>query len=582
MKKSNKKLFIIIIVLAVLIVLCGIVLLLLNKTSIKEDFIKCSEQLFASENGFFDNRIFQYIEKRNSSPNENIGKITFEIENESADSKVVDEINNNFSISFAGNTDNANQSMEQLIKINYSEKANFPILYKKVGDMQGIKLNKIMQKYLTTSSINFTDYFQQEQDIDDSSFSISDDDSSFENSQDLKNLVKEVLKEKLEEKSFTKVSSQEEEGYVLNISNEKFKEIIVMILEKLEENENILNKINIPKRYVTIIKNSLNNGVQFDGKTSITLYQKDKVLNRVVFEIDGIMKFDIKKTQKDDEIDYVISVTTIQDNEDASYQLNIGLSGLNDLKTVDENVKLTLENNESRYSINYENKVNFTDISIDKLAENEYVDLDKLSSTEANKVTTLLVQKTLQANINLLKEVGIEDLGNLNSIFPSNAGIDLSGYQATNTQNNTNTPSNNDTQDNTNATNSTNTTTQNTTSNTITTNTANITNTTENSISGNNTTRSELATTFSEAEIKVFNSKYESYVGDNVKGSNVKQLIMNVIANNMADEERQIKVTGVVTLTGNEVPDGIEASKEYKIKLSYSNDGYVNGVEIKE
>jgi hypothetical protein len=56
---------------------------------------------------------------------------------------------------------------------------------------------------------------------------------------------------------------------------------------------------------------------------------------------------------------------------------------------------------------------------------------------------------------------------------------------------------------------------------------------------------------------------------------------MSIIANNMADEERQIKVTGDITLTGNEVPDSLETSKTYSVEFKKSNDGYVNEAVIK-
>ena len=125
--------------------------------------------------------------------------------------------------------------------------------------------------------------------------------------------------------------------------------------------------------------------------------------------------------------------------------------------------------------------------------------------------------------------------------------------------------------------------TANTTSNTTnTTNIATSSNTTNTTTNINESSDDNLAKSFTETEKNVFNSKYEKYKGDEVEGSKVKQLIMNIIANNMADEERQIKVTGDVTLTGNEVPDSIETTKKYSVEFKKSKEGYVNEAVIKE
>lgn len=65
------------------------------------------------------------------------------------------------------------------------------------------------------------------------------------------------------------------------------------------------------------------------------------------------------------------------------------------------------------------------------------------------------------------------------------------------------------------------------------------------------------------SEIKVFNSKFMKYEGNNVSGVDVKQLLkdVNAIKQNTGDD---------ITLTGINKSNDIRNNQNYKVKLSYS------------
>ena len=591
--KSNKKVFVIIIIIAIILVVGGIVFAVFMKSNNKEEFFKYASQIFENENGFIDNKIEQLNKKKEASPYENIGKFTMNIENENVSSNTLDQINNNFSISFAGNTDNSSKMTEQLIKINYSKEDNFPILYKKVGDIQAIKLNKVMQKYISVNLNVFGNLFNEfagASNVSENVLTMLGTEDFLSNLKiDNKKYLK-VIENTLDESNFTKVSTSQTQGYSIKISNEKLKDILINILKEVKTDETLIDRLNLSAEEIESLIENLNN-VQFeDGTITITLYGKDGKLNKIVLQINDELKIEIEKNNTSDENNYNISITASSGGENLIANISINYKGLQTLENVTSNYVVELEMGENKYTYNYENQMNFTNVNIEEFQENEYVDLNNISSSNLQRIVQLMVQKFAQVNLDLMEKAGLKSQNFLSAIIPTFSSSsefndeynedNINDYEnnETNTIDTNNTTATN-TSNNVNSTNIANTT-SNTTNTTNTTNTANTTNST-NSSNTTNTTQSDLSTSFAETEKNVFNAKYEKYKGDSVKANDLKALMMQTIANNMADDERKIKVSGDITLTGDEIPDGIENSKTYKVELDYSSDGYVNEIKIK-
>lgn len=691
--KKNKKIVIAIIVVAVLILVVGIALAVVLKNNNKEEFFKYVAQIFDSENGFIDKRIENYNEKKASNTFENIGKLTFNVPTEGMDTKTANAINNTFNISFMGNFDNENQKVEELIKINYDNENNFPILYKKVGNKQAIKMSSILKKYLGMENfdpiksylqlysggvqlanqannakkmstmrsakdavhviqheiqINAYDkvYVKEEDkgldieqilkeelskadfqangvtitytesdegigvikivlDEDNSYYSIGnidskgnlkwqdnygtgqstdedlDDDGLDEKSadndisaSDTKQLIEksiQSIKEVIDDNSITKVTTNDSEGFSINISSDKLKEIIGIVIENLKSEEKLLNKYNLNENMLDLIKNSLAQYSTSNGNTTITVYQSNKKVNRIIIELDSTIKIDVKKLEQNDELSYDISITESQASLNIIAKAVIGFTGLDSLETVKENYNIGIDLNGESYTYNVENEVNFTEVEIKDFADKEYADINKLSQANQAKLLQTIMDRFNKINNELMKKAKINPDNFWYNLVPQYSVPETDSNKYDSSLDIEEKDNENEEDDETSQTSDTSDSTE----------TTKKTATDSNSTSTDNDSDENLAKSFSETEKNVFNSKYEKYKGDEVEGSKVKQLIMSIIANNMADEERQIKVTGDVTLTGNEVPESVETSKTYSVEFKKSNDGYVNEAVIK-
>jgi hypothetical protein len=82
-----------------------------------------------------------------------------------------------------------------------------------------------------------------------------------------------------------------------------------------------------------------------------------------------------------------------------------------------------------------------------------------------------------------------------------------------------------------------------------------------------------------EVEVTTFNSKFEQYFGDNVRGANVKALMTAVNNNNasQADASKQIKFTGKTK------DSDIQTGKTYKVSATeYTTGGLISKISITE
>ena len=564
MKKfKNKKLLIVIIILVILILAVGIVLALNLKSSNKELFFKYASQIFEEENGFIDDKINEFNEKKKTNQYENNGKITFNVSLDDIDNETKNSIND-FNITFAGNVDSQSEMIEELIKINYAKNINFPIMYKKVGNIEAIKLNKIMQKYISAIDFNIDTIFngtKSDLDIFEDDLEENGNISSFNYHDYI-----EIIKGELEELNFSKVATANSDGYSVKIDNSKLKVILEKILDKIKTDNNILSKLKISSDIIEKNKDNILDQITNEGTTTITLYQKDGKLNKIIIQVNDELKIEILKVNDDNKISYNISVVSDLNEQNIIANIDISYEGLQELEQVTSNYNIDIDVNDANYVYNFKNEVRFTNVEISDFEENEYVDINKLSSNDVMKLFKLMSDKFVSVNNNLMEEAKITPDKFLKALVPyfeKNNETDLDEVdeddENVEEQNEDDLISEDQQEDKENKDN-------------------------ENNDNENNNSnqKKNLVSIMDDAEKEAFNNKYEAYDGDSVRGSNVKQLMMSVIANNMADEERQIKVTGDITLTGDEVPEGIEASKKYTVKLSYSDKGYVNEVNIKE
>lgn len=558
---KSKKIFIISIIILSIILVAGLVYAITATDLFKSDkalFFKYASQIFDEENSFVDNRIEQYNQKKASNLYENEGKIV--IEDESGKNKI--------SASFEGNVDNANESIEELVNLDYSEDVSLPVIYKKVKNTQGIKISELSKRFFTISQDEdlSSEYPNSQLEaisevtnlVDVSKFKFT-----AEEKEKLKNSYLKVIENNLENANFTKVSTLESNGYSLSMSAAKFKEIAVELMKVLKDDEEMLEKINnvfasnLTKRDLDEMIEDANNSDVGQATMIITVYQNQNQLNKIEVQIADMYKCSLSKTSNDDSLRYKFNL----ESSDFSADVDISYSGLKTLEQVQENYIVSMSG-DIEININIDNKVDFSNKDkISNFNSDEVIDLGKLEQEKLNKLMASLTKGLDELNKEKIEKAGIKEeesfVGVISNFaqyivdFNSNRNMEKLLSDADETANETR----EEIEDNK---------VEDANTNTSTSSSSNIVNSME------------------KASKESFNEKFQQYEGDEVRGSSVKSLIMQVIANNMVDDAKQVEVTGDIKLTGDEVPDSITTSKYYKVKCSTDKDGYVNKVEIKE
>lgn len=593
--RNNKKVIIITIVAIVLVLLIGGAYAFLATDLFKSNkdlFFEYAAQIF-SENGFIDGKLEQYNSKKNNRTYENEGTITFNVDSEKMNSDLVENINN-MSISFAGNNDEKNKKAEAVFKINYTDDINFPIYYKKIDDVEGLKLTDISKTtYFSIKDGELGKFISKATGNNDESEKISFeplklDLSNMKLSKDEQKKLKEtylkIIDNNIDGSNITKIDKDNLNGYTLSIGNKELKQIINKVLETLSNDGLMLNRLSritgldVNSESIKNIMTLLDLIDMENGSTNITLYGKNKELRRIEIEFKDELSIKISKDVSEDENKYVIEF----ENLNMLFNLNIKYQGLKELNNVNENYDINLEINDnqsndySSFTYNIENKIRFNeDIDIKEFKEKEYIDLNAYERLP--KLLQTIGKKIENSNKEKLKKAKIDGENPVLAIVPGlkeyiSKFIPLENKQEKkqeNEQNENQSEKSNENQE------------QNQNSNQ---NENENQNQNENQQQEQNQSNQEssIINGMEKLEKDSFNARIKQYEGQNVKGPTVKSLFMQIIATNMAMEDHQIQAVGDIELNGDQVPDTIVSSKMYTVKCFVGEDGYINKVEVKE
>lgn len=186
----------------------------------------------------------------------------------------------------------------------------------------------------------------------------------------IKELYLNNIKNIIDDGNFSKVSTSNAEGYMVELSNSQLKDILVNILETLKTDDVMKNKINkltgqsIDEDTISSAIDSVNGQEVEEGKTTITVYQNEGKLNKIEIQINDQVKVEFSKDSGDDNLEYNVKITTNINNENAEVDLKITYEGLQALEDVKQNAAITLSfgNEESsKYEYNISNEIKFID-----------------------------------------------------------------------------------------------------------------------------------------------------------------------------------------------------------------------------
>lgn len=564
MRTRQLELIIIVLMMAI-ILLGGIFAYLYFATDVLKTnnqlFFKYLSQFVASEEGFLDNNLSAYFQKKRTGKYEDSGKFYMDINIEGEDTEMLTVLND-FNIEYSGKIDNISRKNEQDICINYSKDVNFPIKYKYTNETLGIQTDYISSKYLGIENKNLKEFAKKfgitdtdtipdtidiyEQEENNNLFTFTE-----QEKEQIINTYKTIIEGKLANKEYKKTVENEVTSYSVEITNKEARELIVLCLEKLKTDTIILPKIEEALKETLEITNQnstqeitvqdiiqeyideLNKKEIQEGVSVITVSQVDKKLIGIKLQIDK-NEFKITKTIDSGKLTYGIEANIVDsETQDSSKVfLTASYQGLEQLSSVNEEYQYgvigSTEGKEQKIVYNLNCTDTFKDnISIEDYNDSEIQILNEYDSDQLSNLMVNIGERIIQVNNMQMEEIGFSEYGNPIIYTVPTVALNVIMY--------------------------------------------------------NQASKAIEESSLRDTEISLFNSKFIQYEGEQ-RGTTVKSLLQTIVANNLTEDEKKIEVTGVVTINENdtEAQTGeINSSSMYNIELEYE-EGIVSKIIITE
>ena len=423
-QKKSKKIIVFVIILLLILIIISSLLLVYFLTDIfkgnKELFFKYISQISNNENGFVEQNVQTYLNKKNTNSYNNEGSFSIN----AIDSSVTNIENlNNFNISFSGKKDNTNSKEEQNISLNYSSNVTFPLVYRKIGNQLGIQTDYVGARFLTVESDKLNNL-------------------QGENINEIKNIIKIIgtlrnltniqinqeqlnsytnIFQNISEDKFSKLSDLNGTGYRLTLQGSETQELVINLLETLKNDQDSLENLN---NYLKDYKNSTNittsnieelisnikNNNYFNNENlEITVYKNNGKLSKLLISLNE-GSLDIQKIITDENnIQYNVLLDTNYNNENLTLNGKINLNNLN-TENVQETYELTLQKSDKNYTYKLENSVNFSnDVSIEDFTTENTSPLTNFDEVTVENFLVTVRQRIEDVNNMQMLELGYQE-----------------------------------------------------------------------------------------------------------------------------------------------------------------------------
>lgn len=460
-KKSNKVFIIALIILSLLIIAISLVMIYLKTDLFKNEeqlFYKYAGQKLEAFNMLEEASIKEYFQKKQTTPHENEGKYTLNIQsNDFSNKEIIDKLDK-ISISFSGKTDPQNNKIEQNISLNYSDNVNFPIQYVQNKDIIGLISDPVVNKYVGIKNENLKELMQKlgasdTTDIPDKIGEIQEEQKTEEEikqgeeeAKKIKDTYLNIIKDNINEENYSKIKDGENVGYSLKLTYAEIKNIYIKILEQLKQDEIILSKIS--NEETEISKEDFQNQVQElideaqdyepeDQQLQINVYksgEKSSLIEIIFseFKIDIKMEENIieckivgiKDGQETPE-KFVLSLNKQQQNNNTLYELKFEAfeeeEKLLDISFLANYTGINSENSSEIYSFQisseelianyqFENKINFVDnVEIEDLTSENTIILNDYEQQEIYLLLAMVGEKIDEVNKEKLAQAGFSE-----------------------------------------------------------------------------------------------------------------------------------------------------------------------------
>ena len=346
-KKSRGLLITIIIIFIIILLLVGGMAYLYFFTDMfksnKQLFFKYTSQIVQSENGFIDNQLMQYFQKKNSTSYENNGEITFDVSIPNMEENL--KLANDLNIIFTGKENPSNTKSEKEISVNYSDSVNFPLTYRKTNTVTGIQTQYIGSSFV---AVRNDEEISELGDIN-NLLKLQNLEFSNEEIQKLKTTYFDNILNTLDDSKFSTLTEGNLTGYRLTLTGEELKNVLVQIFNALKTDTDTIHKLNallegmgsdtkLNDNFIDDVIENINDG-EWNNGIEMTVYATGKNLSKVVI---GMTRntLTINKEENDQEVIYTMSLNTTE--QDASATFTAKYSGLNS-DNITETYELTLE-----------------------------------------------------------------------------------------------------------------------------------------------------------------------------------------------------------------------------------------------
>lgn len=462
MKKKSIGLVIIILIILIILVGCFTYAYVFTDAfkSNKQLFFKYLGQTLDEENGLFNSKIENYLNKKSNGKYENEGEIKVNVSDlEGVEQSVMDNVNN-MNIKYSGKIDNTNQNIEGNITVNYNDDVNFPVNYKYVNDTLGIQTDYISKKYIGIENKNLKEFAEK--------FGITDvenvpdkieldksttDKLTADEKKQLNDKYVEIVKEIADKKEFSKTQENGMDKLSVNITNQEIKDLMIKLLETLKDDKDVMSKLDsIYNEYGGVLKkaenlsqdsvgseestsstkdNSLETDIQSlidelnkaeiqDGTSEISVYKIGKVFSGLSLKMDND-EIKLLKEDTQDNMKYTLNIVSDDSIEGLSIEKgemslvvnykNLQQSTVTEEVTADVTDKNDDKEQKISYSLNTTNKFS-DDISIDDFKDDE---IQKLNEQDGSYIANLLIkviQRIQDVNTEQMDKIGFKGITN--------------------------------------------------------------------------------------------------------------------------------------------------------------------------
>ena len=554
-----------IIIISILIVLLLVVFVVLYfctdlLKSDKQLFFKYASQLVETEGGFIDNNIEAFYNKKQQMPYENEGKFDFTVDLGNNTNEQID-IANDFVVNFSGKANKTNNKAEQNIELKYSDDVSWPLIYRHDGDIYGIQTDYVSSKYVAVENNNLKEFAEKVGMADTSDvpekIEVPENTTSFEYTEEEKQTVQEkymtILANQLRDDQFQ--AERNEDGtirYILTMTNEELKNLVIALLNELKTDDVTLGKINnilseqdlytkntIQAEDIDSIIESLQEGNTEEGEVQFIVAQKNSKLVSISLNQND-NNIQLTKNDQEDSVNYSISVNFKFDTGlsrigtiGGTVYFSANYSGLNELNAVKENYELGIavqDNNGQqvgKYTYQFENNVNFVDsVNIDGLNEENAMILNNYEEESIQNFMIQLGERISNVNAEQMEKIGFNYGNPMILMIPTSLGNVLLAQNLDST------------------------------------------------ISESNMENSEVQT---------FNNLFLKYEG-NQRGTLVKSLIQEIENSNDNNESQvELEFSGLGLIRNEDLAlagEYIDNSNTYEISFEYDDTGRINKVVI--